>query len=40
MTIGKDIIDDIKRKHEERMKQIREREIIKKQGDENSAVQQ
>lgn len=40
MTIGKDLIEDIKRKNVERMKQIRERQLIKKQEDENTGVQQ
>mgnify|MGYP001767966521 CR=1 FL=1 len=37
MTIGKELIEEIKRKNQERMKQIREREIVKK--DENAGVQ-
>ena len=32
MSIGKEIIEDIKKRHEEKMKQIREREIIEKHG--------
>ena len=35
MTIGKDIIEEIKRKNEAKMKAIRERETIKKKEDED-----
>ena len=30
MTIGKDIIEDIKRKHDEKMKAIRDKQLILK----------
>ena len=30
MTIGKDILDDIKKRHEEKMKAIREKQLILK----------
>lgn len=37
MTIGKELIEDIKRKHLEKMKAIKERQIIEK--DENTGIQ-
>ena len=35
MTIGKDILDDIKKRHDEKMKAIREKQLIIK-GDGNT----
>lgn len=36
MSIGKDIIEDIKRKHEEKMKALKDKQIVKK--DENTGI--
>lgn len=30
MTIGKDILEDIKRKHDEKMKALKDKETVKK----------
>ena len=32
MSIGKELIEDIKKRHEEKVKQVYEREIIEKHG--------
>ena len=32
MSIGKELIEDIKKRHEEKVKQVCEREIIEKHG--------
>lgn len=38
MTIGKELIEEVRRKNEAKMKAIREREIIKKQEDDRQDI--